>query len=73
MEMYVASVLILIFQAYVGIGVIVALLFLLWGIDRIDDAAHHSYLFRLLLIPGVVGIWPLVLHRWRQLEVARRS
>ncbi len=66
-----AETIILLFQIYVGIGVVVAVVFLLWGIDRIDEDAHGTYVFRLLLIPGVVGLWPLVLRRWRVLERER--
>lgn len=49
---------------YIWVGTAVAGLFLLVGIDRIDPSARGTYLFRLLLIPGVVGLWPLVLWRW---------
>jgi hypothetical protein len=52
---------------YTWAGAVVAGLFLLVGIDRIDPSARGTYLFRLLLIPGVVGLWPLVLWRWASL------
>lgn len=51
-----------------GIGAVVAIGFLVVGIDRIDDAAHDSYMFRLLLIPGIIMLWPIVVWRWRVLE-----
>ena len=60
-------------QIYAGIGAAVAAVFLLYGIDRIDPGARGTYLFRLLLVPGVIGIWPLVLWRWRRLEAEGRS
>lgn len=53
---------------YGGFGIVVALAFLLVGVDRIDPAAKGSYLFRVLALPGVVGLWPLVLKRWIALE-----
>lgn len=49
---------------YAWAGAVVAALFLSVGIDRVDPSARGTYLFRLLLIPGVVGLWPLVLWRW---------
>ncbi|MGE0222805.1 MAG: hypothetical protein AB7F35_04555 [Acetobacteraceae bacterium] len=56
---------------YLGLGAGIALVFLLWGIDRIDPAAQGSYAFRPLLFPGLVLLWPLVILRWRTLERAR--
>lgn len=45
-------------------GAAVALVFLTVGIDRIDEDARGAYVFRALLIPGILVIWPLVLWRW---------
>lgn len=52
-------------QAYAFGGVFVALAFLLFGLDRIDPAARTSYMFRALIFPGLVLIWPVVIWRWR--------
>lgn len=46
------------------IGALVAAVFLTIGMDRIDADARGAYIFRPLLIPGVLVIWPLVLWRW---------
>lgn len=54
------------------IGLAVAIPFLTLGVDRIDPSARGSYLFRVLILPGVVMLWPIVLLRWAQLE-RRRS
>ncbi len=54
--------------AYGLIGLVVALAFLLIGLDRVDAAAHGAYTFRPLLLPGLVLLWPLVLLRWAILE-----
>ncbi len=53
------------------IGSVIAAVFLTVGIDRIDENAHGSYVFRPLVIPGVILIWPLVLWRWLVLETGR--
>lgn len=55
-------------KIYAALGAIVALVFLVFGIDRIDHAAHGAHAFRLLLVPGIVVLWPLVLWRWQALE-----
>lgn len=57
--------------AYGGIGAVLAAMFLLYGVDRVEKAATGSYLFRVLVLPGVVGLWPLVLVRWIALERAK--
>jgi len=53
------------------IGGVVAAVFLFIGIDRIDEDARGAYVFRPLLVPGVLLIWPLVLWRWWVLETGR--
>ena len=55
-------------EIYGWIGVATAVLFLLFGIDRIDPSARGSYMFRPILVPGVIVVWPLVLYRWVCLE-----
>ena len=50
--------------AYGGIGALIAVAFLLWGMDRVDPAAAGAYAMRPLLVPGLVLLWPLVLWRW---------
>jgi hypothetical protein len=57
--------------AYAGIGLAVALAFVLVGLDRIDPAARGALAFRPLLLPGATLLWPLVLMRWIVLERRR--
>lgn len=58
-------------MAYGATGAVLALAFLLWGIDRVDPSARGAYAFRPLLIPGLVLLWPLVAARWLALERRR--
>lgn len=51
---------------YAGLGLAAA--FLLLGLDRLDENARGAFVFRVLLIPGLVLLWPLVLYRWVLLE-----
>ena len=60
-------------QIWLYAGAAVAALFLTIGIDRIDEDARGAYIFRPLLILGVLLIWPLVLWRWFLLETARND
>ena len=63
-----AEVIIRIVEFYGFAGMAVAVLFLTIGIDRIDASARGAYMFRPLVAPGVVVLWPLVLLRWIALE-----
>ena len=52
-------------SAYGGIGLLFGLAFVALGIQRIDPAARGTgWGFRLLVLPGVVALWPLLAMRW---------
>ncbi|MEM8752847.1 MAG: hypothetical protein AAGF90_07715 [Pseudomonadota bacterium] len=51
------------------IGFAVAVPFLIFGIDRVDENARGAYVARPLFLPAVILIWPLVLWRWAVLEM----
>jgi len=53
------------------IGGLVAVVFLTIGIDRIDEDAQGAYVFRVLMVPAILLIWPLVLYRWFILETGQ--
>ncbi len=51
--------------AYAALGLAFAVPFLARGIGRLDPGAHGSgWGFRLIVLPGVVAFWPLLLRRW---------
>lgn len=58
-------VLLAIGKAWLALGGLVAVLFLAFGIDRIEPNARGAWAFRPLIAPGLILIWPLVLWRWR--------
>ena len=61
----IADVLVLLLLAYVGFGVVFAFPFVFYGANRIDPVAlGSSWGFRLIILPGVVALWPLLLRRW---------
>lgn len=50
---------------YAALGLLFAVPFVARGIDRVDPAAAGaSWGFRLIVLPGVVALWPLLAHRW---------
>lgn len=66
--MSVAAYLVWLAGIWLWIGAAVAVLFLTIGIGRIDPDTRGAYMFRPLLVPGVLIIWPLVLWRWFEIE-----
>lgn len=68
--MILAQSIIIAAQIYAAIGVVVAVLFVVIGLGRIELAARGAFLFRLQIIPGLILLWPVVLARWIELERA---
>ena len=66
-----AEAILLALRIWGSIGAVVAAIFLTIGMDRIDEDAQGAYVFRPLLIPGILVIWPLVLWRWYVYESGR--
>ena len=51
--------------AYAALGLLFAVAFVVRGIERLDPGAHGSgWGFRLMVLPGVVAFWLLLLRRW---------
>lgn len=56
---------------YAALGLLFAVPFAWRGVERVDpEARGTSWGFRLLVIPGAVVFWPLLLVRWAAGSVA---
>ncbi len=52
-------------EIYAGLGLIFAVPFVWFGVQRVDSEAQGSGTgFRLLILPGVAAFWPMFLYRW---------
>jgi hypothetical protein len=61
----IAATFLIVFGAYAACGVVFAVPFAWRGAGRIDPrAGRANWGFRLLVIPGAVALWPLLLRRW---------
>lgn len=61
----IAAIFLISLGVYSGCGLLFAISFALFGVQRMDPhAAHGSWGFRLLIIPGAIAFWPLLLLRW---------
>lgn len=52
-------------EAYLALGLPFAIAFAVRGVGVVDPEAKASTRgFRLLVVPGAVALWPLLLRRW---------
>ena len=63
--MNVASVIQGVVEGYLAVGAVFLVPFLVVGVSRLDpQVANSPVLFRGVLAPGVVLLWPLLAWRW---------
>ena len=63
--MMIAAAFLILIAIYLVCGLLFAVPFVLVGVKRIDShAAQGSWGFRLLIFPGTLALWPLLLRRW---------
>ena len=61
----VAQTAVLIGLGYLLIGWLFGIAFVIRGVDRVDPVAQGAGIgFRLIILPGVAALWPLLLMRW---------
>jgi hypothetical protein len=71
---YAAAVVLGLAGAYAMVGLAFAGVFLTRGVAVVDHAAAGSrWTFRLLILPGVVALWPLMGTKWARARRDRRS
>lgn len=61
-----AVVILEILALYFAIGTLFGVVFAWRGVSRIDSAANGApWTFRLLILPGVIALWPMLAFRWQ--------
>ncbi len=54
---------------YLACGFIFMIPFVIKGVNAIDEAAHGSSAgFRIIIIPGTIVFWPVLLKKWIKAE-----
>jgi hypothetical protein len=60
-----ANVLVAVAGIYLALGLLFAVPFSLAGAAKIDPGAREgTWGFKLIVLPGAVALWPLLLRRW---------
>lgn len=58
-------IILLIIVIYLLTGLFFGLFFITRGIYQVDEAAEGTgWGFRLLILPGVIALWPVLLQKW---------
>lgn len=61
----IAAVFLIMLGLYLACGLVFAIPFVLIGVKKVDPhAMHGSWGFRVLIVPGTMALWPLLLLRW---------
>ena len=61
----IASWLVSVLGIYLAIGLLFSIPFILKGVGKNDPAVEGSTIgFKLIIIPGVVMLWPMLIRRW---------
>ena len=55
----------LLLEAYSAVGLLFGIVFVTIGLSQVDSASKGSGVgFRLIILPGVAALWPMLLTRW---------
>lgn len=61
----VIEIILSIVSIYLICGFVFAIAFITKGIDKVDEGAHGSTIgFKIIIIPGVIVFWVLLLKKW---------
>ncbi|MFC0771982.1 hypothetical protein [Terrimonas alba] len=71
--MTIVYIILIIVAIYLFAGLVFAIPFVIKGVTQIDEGAIGSkWGFRVIIIPGVIVFWPVLLKKWRE-EISRKS
>ncbi|MES1223279.1 MAG: hypothetical protein ABUT20_47735 [Bacteroidota bacterium] len=61
----IVEIFLIVVAAYLILGLLFAIPFIVKGVTIIDEGAHGSSVgFRIIIIPGVIVFWPFLLKKW---------
>ena len=59
------EVVLIVILIYLLLGVLFVIPFLLKGLTKVDEGAHGGSIgFRIIIMPGVIVFWPVLLSKW---------
>ena len=65
----IVEIILIIAVLYLAIGVLFVIPFLVRGISKVDEDAHGGTTgFKIIIIPGVIVFWPVLLKKWLRVK-----
>jgi len=59
------EIILIVVGIYLLLGVLFVIPFLLKGLTKVDEGTHGSTIgFKIIIIPGVIVFWPVLLSKW---------
>jgi len=59
---------------YLALGLVFAIAFITRGIAKVDEGTRGAtFGFRIIILPGVVILWPILLRKWIKIRKAKKS
>jgi len=59
------EIVLIIVSIYLLLGVLFVIPFLIKGLTKVDEGARDGTIgFKIIIIPGVIVFWPLLLRKW---------
>jgi hypothetical protein len=72
--MAIVTIILYIVAVYLAMGFLFMIPFVIKGVDRIDEGAHGSSIgFRIIIIPGVIVFWIVLLSKWMKIRPLQTS
>ncbi len=63
--MTIVEIILIVVAVYLGLGVLFVIPFLVKGLTKVDEGAKGGTIgFKIIIIPGVIVFWPMMLHKW---------
>jgi hypothetical protein len=63
----IATIILIMFAVFILAGMLFVFFFLARGLQKIDAGIHGSSIgFRIIIIPGCIVFWPVLLRKWFQ-------
>jgi hypothetical protein len=63
--MTIVTIILYIVAVYLALGFLFLIPFIIKGVSKIDESAHGSSIgFRIIIIPGVIVFWIVLLNKW---------
>jgi hypothetical protein len=61
------EVILIIAAVYLLLGILFVIPFLTKGLTKVDEGAHGGTIgFKIIIIPGVIVFWPVLLNKWKK-------